>query len=927
MESKELQFQDLYPEYWQNLLTLIKRPVFNFNLKDTQFIHLDSFLFNWTVTIIQLGCHIKEKDADEEYVLLETEKYLSRIGYFTLECRESLKNLFIQQLKIEKETVIRPQDLEQSFCQTQDALNNKIFVGQFVGQRVSELQDIQIAGPIQGEIVRSKIKENHFIGSIETLGEYCVVEKNYGTIEEIKSTTRESEPIVKQNRGIINRNYGRILQNSHIVQINYGRLDSNINWVEKNFGFILANSGTIGKNTSLKDRQGGTVGGGEGVIHDYYVGNINGFLRSGGVVKNNHALLSRFQYMLNRNAFDSEKLLTIIKEAREKCESAEKWLIEKHNVPEKIIRESFRDSLKEKFYEFISEPDPVLIQMLAIKALDFCEKNLILPIEYRSKVVFVTDEPAYPEREDAIREIMRLKGKLFKNTKIEIKKALWLDILNYLQLLRKRETAKEETQKETEAVSGSSPEENVQKELETSPHHLSLKYTALKDLSDCYRDALLRPVPLDATAEPKPKDQTIRLEHLVDEAIGGELMELIYNIIVGALLQGVSAIHIDPDGMDVKILYRIDGQLEEYGRISAAYLESIISSLKTMAKLNHSEPAILQKGEIKFTSQRFGDFSILVAIGKTVLGEKATLKILQTKYSLAIEQLNWSLFNFHTLTTILDNKQGILLVCGGVGSGVTTTLYAILNYLKKKGGLQIVTAEKLIEKQLQGVHQFQLDEKNALDYPKLFNFFDALDPDVLMIGELSDQETLNASVQMSLQGRLIVSALRVSPIAEALIRLCDYSINLYLLTSQLLGVLNQRFVRALCPDCKISATLNAAQFETLQTVCGEKALNEFQQQYHFASNKDINVFIPQLNHCCKNCEGRGYRGRIGIQELISISTPIKQLMLEKNYQAIADALTKHTDEEGVRTLGQDAVEKIFQGLISFDDAISLINPC
>lgn len=376
------------------------------------------------------------------------------------------------------------------------------------------------------------------------------------------------------------------------------------------------------------------------------------------------------------------------------------------------------------------------------------------------------------------------------------------------------------------------------------------------------------------------------------------VVKLVNEILIEAANERASDIHIEPEEGHLKIRYRIDGLLQlqnlppEINRFQAA----IISRLKIMARLNIAEKRLPQDGRIKMRVQG-REIDVRVSIIPMVHGEGICMRLLdkgRMVFNLAAVGM---LPDTHALfKKLLDLPHGIILVTGPTGSGKSTTLYSALNEIKNET-LKIITVEDPVEYQQPGISQIQVHHKIGLTFASSLRSILRHDPDVVLIGEMRDMETAEAAIQASLTGHMVFSTLHTNDAPSAYTRLIDMGVEPFLVSSTVAGVMAQRLVRTICPDCKVEYTPEKADVPT-----------DFPQ-----GNGQLKLF---KGTGCRSCRNSGYRGRVGIYELLVATDTIRDMVIQRtNSMAIRNIALK----EGMITLRQDGFRKVLQGKTTLDE--------
>jgi type II secretory ATPase GspE/PulE/Tfp pilus assembly ATPase PilB-like protein len=329
----------------------------------------------------------------------------------------------------------------------------------------------------------------------------------------------------------------------------------------------------------------------------------------------------------------------------------------------------------------------------------------------------------------------------------------------------------------------------------------------------------------------------------------------------------------------------------------------IISRLKIMSNLDIAERRLPQDGKIKFRRKGVPPFELRVATLPTAGNwEDVVLRILASAGAMKLDEMQLTDRNVKVMKRIIAKPYGLVLAVGPTGSGKTTSLHAILGYINKPG-IKIWTAEDPIEITQAGLRQTEVKPKIGLDFARMMRAFLRADPDVIMIGEMRDEETASIGIEASLTGHLVFSTLHTNSAPETITRLLDMGLNPLNFSDAFLGVLAQRLVRRLCQDCREEYHPAEDEFEEVASDYGKKFFKGTGIEYH----SDLTMFRPVG---CETCSNTGYRGRMGIHELME-GTPDIKLMIKK--QANTEMLFGQAMKEGMTTLKQDGIVKVFQG--------------
>jgi type II secretory ATPase GspE/PulE/Tfp pilus assembly ATPase PilB-like protein len=347
----------------------------------------------------------------------------------------------------------------------------------------------------------------------------------------------------------------------------------------------------------------------------------------------------------------------------------------------------------------------------------------------------------------------------------------------------------------------------------------------------------------------------------------------------------------------------MDGVCQEYLQVPNSMARGIISRLKVMAGLDISERRLPQDGKIKFKRKGIPPFELRMATLPTAGGfEDAVLRILAKAGAMKLEEMGLNERNLRIMQRIITQPYGLVLVVGPTGSGKTTSLHAALGYINKPG-IKIWTAEDPIEITQAGLRQTEVKPKIGVDFARMMRAFLRGDPDVIMIGEMRDEETASIGIEASLTGHLVFSTLHTNSAPETITRLLDMGLNPLNFSDAFLGVLAQRLVRRLCTKCREEFHPSSEEFEELVLDYGKDAFEETGITY----TSDLTLYRAKG---CDKCSGTGYRGRMGIHELLEGTAETKRMIKR---QATVEDLFVQGRKDGLTTLKQDGILKVFQG--------------
>jgi len=377
------------------------------------------------------------------------------------------------------------------------------------------------------------------------------------------------------------------------------------------------------------------------------------------------------------------------------------------------------------------------------------------------------------------------------------------------------------------------------------------------------------------------------------------VINLVNLIISEAIRERASDIHIVPFEESIQLRYRIDGLLQEKPPPPKALHAGLVSRIKIMADMNIAERYMPQDGHIQI-NHRGKRVDIRVGTLPTIYGEGMVLRLLEkaTKLLTPLE-LGLEPQRAELLWRLVEKPHGLFLTTGPTGSGKTTTLYSILQgvYTPEK---KILTIEDPVEYELPGVAQIPVRPSRNFNFANGLRAILRQDPDVVMVGEIRDSETAEIAIRAALTGHQVFSTLHTNDSTGAVTRLLDMGVEAFLISSSLEGVLAQRLVRRLCPHCKTEAAVSAAVRQRLELLGGRRVEGVFYQ-----------------GAGCEECRGTGYRGRIGIFELLAVGTEMRELILQKR----SNALLKAAAQKTMMTMHQDALQKAAAGITSLEEIL------
>jgi len=391
-------------------------------------------------------------------------------------------------------------------------------------------------------------------------------------------------------------------------------------------------------------------------------------------------------------------------------------------------------------------------------------------------------------------------------------------------------------------------------------------------------------------------DKKVKQTCMVQSADEAPVIKLVDSLIMEALKYRASDIHIEPEQKNLRVRYRVDGLLQEINILPKHLQDSVISRIKVLSNMDIAETRKAQDGRINMKLEN-KELDIRVSTFPTVYGENVVMRLLdKTSVLLGLKELGFSEEGLRDFNKLIRHPNGIILVTGPTGSGKTTTLYAALTSVSSMEK-NIITIEDPVEYELSLIRQTPVNPKAGITFANGLRNILRQDPDIIMVGEIRDKETAEIAMQASLTGHLVFSTLHTNDAPSGLTRLIDMGVEPFLVSSSLIGILAQRLVRLICPKCKEKYTPAADVLEGL-------GLSKQGDYFH--------------GRGCSFCKKTGYLGRIGIFELLVINEDIRKMVEAKSS---ADEIKKKAVSLGMKTLRQDGVVKVQQGLTTLDEVI------
>ena len=562
---------------------------------------------------------------------------------------------------------------------------------------------------------------------------------------------------------------------------------------------------------------------------------------------------TRFDFLVSRGLLKEDELDNAWEESREKKESMEAFMMGQYKISKDDIAKSYEEFFRCKVVPF-NEKFPIPGELLRNLKKEYLRRELWVPMEKKdANIHVIVDDSNNILKRDTIESILKTKA-------VKYDVALTEDILKYINL-----------------------------------------FFASQEDESSINDLLGK---LDSDEEVEDEEG----EDVVTES-DSVIMQLVNKIINDAYARRSSDIHIEPNigKKNVEIRYRIDGDCMIYQTLPFSYRAALVSRIKIMSNLDITVKRLPQDGKIKFRRSGGDEIELRVATIPTQGGvEDVVMRILAKGSTLPLEAMALSERNFKELINCAEKPYGMVLVVGPTGSGKTTTLHAVLHHINKPDR-KIWTAEDPVEITQYGLRQVQVQSKIGFDFAAAMRAFLRADPDVIMVGEMRDHETAKTGVEASLTGHLVFSTLHTNSAPETIVRLLDMGIDPLNFADSLLGILAQRLVRTLCKNCKEAYHPTKEEYDDVEDSYGPEYFSKLNIPY----TDDLTLYRPKG---CDACDKTGYKGRMGIHELLVNTDEVKKLIQKRaSVEVIRDlGLT-----EGMTTLLQDGIYKSLKGFTDF----------
>ncbi len=389
-------------------------------------------------------------------------------------------------------------------------------------------------------------------------------------------------------------------------------------------------------------------------------------------------------------------------------------------------------------------------------------------------------------------------------------------------------------------------------------------------------------------------------DSIIDDRGQGPVVQMVNTLIDRAVEQGASDIHLEPTGEGLRTRIRLDGILHDLAVPTRFRQEQIISRVKIMANLDIAEKRLAQDGNIR-RENGSEEINLRVSTMPTIHGEKVVIRLLdKEKIILPLDKLGLNADSYRTFKRLLLNRSGMVLVTGPTGCGKTTTLYSALNYLNSSQ-VNIITVEDPVEYRLKGVNQVAVNRRIERTFAGALRTILRQDPDIIMVGEVRDLETVKIAGQAALTGHLVLSTLHTNSAAGAITRLTDMGLEPFMVTASTVGVIAQRLIRKVCPHCRAAYRPE-----------------EDEKKFYCAFFKKDPPGVFHRGKGCQNCNNTGYRGRVMIQEMLVLNRELQDMILGRKP---AESLHGKAVEQGMVPLADDGLRCLEEGITTMGEVV------
>ncbi len=558
----------------------------------------------------------------------------------------------------------------------------------------------------------------------------------------------------------------------------------------------------------------------------------------------------KFDYLIENGLLTQKELDRAVLEARKTRQDIEDLLMKSYKISKQDIGQALSHYYRAPFVEY-NERVPIPGELLSGLKVPFMKKNIWVPIgqdQDGKRVIIAIDNPYHLQKVDMIKP-------LFPEKELVFHVALKEDIEQFITLFYQDD-------KELSSI------EEIIGQLEAE------------------------------------EDEIEEAERGVTEE-DSAIVQMVNKMILDAYDRNASDIHVEPypGKKHTEVRFRIDGACQLYQTVPYNYRAAVVSRLKIMSQLDIAERRKPQDGKINFKKYGGKDIELRVATVPTAGGmEDVVLRILQAGEPIPLHEMGFSKRNYENFISVITTPYGLIFVCGPTGSGKTTTLHSALAYINKPD-VKIWTAEDPVEITQAGLRQVQTQHKIGFDFATAMRAFLRADPDIIMVGEMRDKETTHIGIEASLTGHLVFSTLHTNSAPESITRLLDMGMDPFNFADAILCILAQRLVRTLCKECKKKYNPSREEYDELIREYGPKEFEKLNIPY----SEDLMLYKGMG---CQACNNTGYRGRMGLHELLMGTDEMKRLIQQK---AQMEFIREQAVADGMMTLKQDGIEKVFAG--------------
>ena len=572
---------------------------------------------------------------------------------------------------------------------------------------------------------------------------------------------------------------------------------------------------------------------------------------------------SKFDYILNSSIATSAQLQKALESSKKTGKSIELELIENFKLKKEDVGKSLSLFYNCPFKSFNPEL-PAPVELIRKLKRSFLLHYLWVPLSWgKNFIEILVDDPKDLRKTDHIRALM-------SNQNIRFCVGIKEDIIKYIDRF----------------YSTDKPSDEMEATLESL-------------------DKIIPDVSFEV------EEEVIEIDNDIVDESSSQVVRLVDQVLITAYRKKVSDIHIEPSPLTKKtvIRFRLDGVCHEYLQVPNTMAPAILSRLKIMGGLDIAERRLPQDGKIKMKRKGIPTFELRMSTMPTAGGfEDTVLRILAKAGAMKLDDMGLNERNLVIMKKIISQPYGLVLVVGPTGSGKTTTLHSALGHINKPE-IKIWTAEDPVEITQSGLRQVEVRSRIGLDFARVMRGFLRLDPDVIMIGEMRDKETASIGVEASLTGHLVFSTLHTNSAPETVTRLLDMGLNPLNFSDAFLGVLAQRLTRRLCSNCKKPFNPSHEEFDDIISVYGREKFPATGIEY----SSDLVLY---RTGGCEACSGSGYKGRMGIHELMEGTSVMKGLIKRA---ANTEELFEQAYKDNMTTLKQDGIMKVFKGMTDINE--------